>query len=151
MSTLIAASAGARTPGTETQVIPPHPQPTQDSAQPEQNTAVDGIPFTSPVIKVDNDTGLALLVVRNTSTGQEIDQYPSRKAVEEYQRHQISDAAQVSAVSSNVAAAAPVQSVAAVADVKAAPAPVLTSAPVVASGAGPVGVSSGSGAKPTGR
>ena len=118
MSTSIAANVPPRPAAPET-----HPTQTAQTA-PHEDTGthaahpVDGIPFASPVIKVDSDTGLALLVVRDSSTGEELDQYPSKKAVEEYQRVQNSAAEQVSKASSSGNG----QSLAA--DAKAPPAPV---------------------------
>lgn len=60
----------------------------QDPVAEETRSAVAAPAFISPVIRVDNETGLALLVVRDTETGKTMEQYPSRLAVEEYKRHQ---------------------------------------------------------------
>lgn len=90
MSTSIAANVGPRASSSETQVLPPPPPPGHDSEESKKQTvsSAENIAFTSPVIKVDSDTGLALLVVRDGSTGEELDQYPSKRVVEEYQRVQ---------------------------------------------------------------
>jgi hypothetical protein len=89
MSTSIAANIGPRASAPETQLAPPPPQHHEAEASKKQSASpTENIAFTSPVIKVDSDTGLALLVVRDGSTGEELDQYPSKKVVEEYQRVQ---------------------------------------------------------------
>ena len=110
---------------------------------------MDGIPFASPVIKVDTDTGLALLVVRDSSTGKELDQYPSKKAVEDYQRVQGSSATQAAQPAADDG-----QSLAV--DAKAPPAPVpVVTAPSTGAATGsapsaPSAPSGGSGVKPVG-
>ena len=87
MSTSIASDAPLRSPAAEV----PHPaaHSTQTAAvEAKETTSVTDAPrYTSPVIKVDSGTGLALLVVRNGDTGQEVEQYPSRHVVEEYKRN----------------------------------------------------------------
>ncbi|CAA7620224.1 conserved hypothetical protein [Candidatus Terasakiella magnetica] len=90
--------------------------------------------FSSPVIKVDSDTGLALLVVRDSDTGKELDQYPSQKVVEEYQRHQATGPSEVPAASPVPEAATdPASSPAVqVAVAAAAPVPVQQAAPTPA-------------------
>ncbi len=90
MSTSIAANVGPRPAVPESHLNQPPAPPAHEESKPNTPHPVDGIPFASPVIKVDNDTGLALLVVRNSSTGEEVDQYPSKKAVAEYERVQSS-------------------------------------------------------------
>ncbi|WP_068491111.1 hypothetical protein [Paramagnetospirillum marisnigri] len=70
----------------------------------ENPSPAEAIAFTTPVIKVDNNTGLALLVVRDGSTGEELDQYPSKKVVEEYQRVQGSTPAPTPATDSSAPA-----------------------------------------------
>lgn len=89
MSTSISANVGPRSNGIES-LASPHPvasHPEEASKKNDVSTA-ETIPFTTPVIKVDSNTGLALLVVRDGSTGEELDQYPSKKVVAEYQRVQ---------------------------------------------------------------
>lgn len=87
MSTSITSDAPLRSPVAEA------PHVAVQAAQPAAVEAAD-LPvadntprFTSPVVKVDTDTGLALLVVRDGSTGKEVDQYPSRQVVAEYKRN----------------------------------------------------------------
>lgn len=94
MSTSIATSVGPRTQGPEAQHItqPPVQPPHQEESHKDESAASGPIAFTSPVIKVDADTGLALIVVRDGSTGEQLNQYPSKKVVEEYQRHQAAPA-----------------------------------------------------------
>lgn len=87
MSTSITPDVPLRTPVAEA------PHVVAQAAQPAAVEAAevpvaDNTPrFTSPVVKVDTDTGLALLVVRDGSTGKEVDQYPSRQVVAEYKRN----------------------------------------------------------------
>lgn len=88
MSTSVTTNVAPRAATPEHHVAQsPAQQPQEDNAAKAPHP-VDGIPFSSPVIKVDNNTGLALLVVRDSTTGTEVDQYPSKKAVAEYQRVQ---------------------------------------------------------------
>lgn len=89
MSTSIASNVAPRPAAPETHLNqPPAPQTHEEPKTTHASSPADGVAFTSPVIKVDNDTGLALLVVRDGSTGEELDQYPSKKVVAEYQRVQ---------------------------------------------------------------
>jgi hypothetical protein len=94
MSTSIDTSIGLRAQGSETQITSPPPVQATHQDEPHKDSSASSGPigFTSPVIKVDADTGLALIVVRDGSTGEQLDQYPSKKVVEEYQRHQIDTA-----------------------------------------------------------
>jgi len=92
MSTSITANIGPRASGADPQQLPQPPHQ-QDATTPTPATGIDAIPFASPVIRVDPDTGLALLVVRDSKTGDQLNQYPSKKAVEEYQRHQVAQTA----------------------------------------------------------
>lgn len=87
MSTSITPDAPLRTPIAEApHVAAQAAQPA--AAEAAELTVADNTPrFTSPVVKVDTDTGLALLVVRDGSTGKEVDQYPSRQVVAEYKRN----------------------------------------------------------------
>ncbi len=71
--------------------------------------------YSSPVIQVDRNTGLALLLVRNTSTGAVESQYPAKQVVAEYGRtarnatpQPEADPAAASAAGAVGAAAAPV-------------------------------------------
>ena len=91
MSTSIAASVGPRTSGPETLAHPHSPPPRQEE-EVKKDSPSPAEAFLTPVVKVDNSTGLALLVVRDGATGEELDQYPSKKVVEEYQRAQGSTA-----------------------------------------------------------
>lgn len=116
MSTSIAANVGPRTP--DPLVASPQPAPHhEEQAKKDAASSSDAIAFTTPVIKVDNNTGLALLVVRDGATGKELDQYPSKKVVEEYQRVQESGPAQAASAPTDsnaaIAGAAAVQPVAA--------------------------------------
>lgn len=52
-----------------------------------QGTTSPAVPFINPAINFDYQSGIAVLVVRNTQTGQIENQYPSKKVVEEYRRH----------------------------------------------------------------
>ena len=88
MSTSIASNVGPRSAVPDTHLSPPPAHQAQEEAKSANTVPPEGLAFTSPVIKVDNGTGLALLVVRDSSTGEELDQYPSKKAVAEYQRVQ---------------------------------------------------------------
>ena len=147
MSTSIAADTTLRSsvPETPHAVAPPPPAAEADA---KVVPSVSEPPrFTSPVVKVDSGTGLALLVVRDGDTGREVEQYPSRQVVEEYRRHIPTSVGQ----QQEAAAAAASQSVAqssqsAPVDVKAPPAPVVSApAPLPSAPAAPV--SSGSGGK----
>lgn len=91
MSTSIASNVGPRSTVPDTHLSPPPAHQAQEEAKSANTVPPEGLAFTSPVIKVDNGTGLALLVVRDSSTGKELDQYPSKKAVAEYQRVQGSE------------------------------------------------------------
>ena len=115
MSASIATNIVPHSAIPESQLGQPHAQTAHEDAKRHDPTVpADGIPFASPVIKVDNDTGLALLVVRNADTGKEIETYPSRKVVEEYSRHLATSEVDVKAppapgatVAANAAAPAP--------------------------------------------
>ena len=94
MSTSIAANVPPYTAPPETHVTPSSSPSTHEGAcASSAPPPADGIPFGSPVVRVDADTGLALLVVRDSSSGEELYQYPSKQAVEEYQRVQSSGGA----------------------------------------------------------
>lgn len=117
MSTSISSDAPLRPPIAET----PHvaaPAAQAAAVETRGSASVSEAPrYTSPVIKVDSGTGLALLVVRDGDTGREIEQYPSRQVVEEYKRNIPSPADQHQSVA-KATAPQPVE------DVKAPPAPV---------------------------
>ncbi|WP_145980884.1 hypothetical protein [Magnetospirillum sp. ME-1] len=87
MSTSIASDAPLRSPVAEA----PHPAAHQTqpaTVEAKESSSVSEPPrYTSPVVKVDSGTGLALLVVRDGDTGKEVEQYPSRHVVEEYKRN----------------------------------------------------------------
>jgi len=147
MSTSIAANVGPRASASETQV--PHPPPPSHESEAVRKQApspAEQIAFTSPVIKVDSDTGLALLVVRDGSTGEELDQYPSKKVVEEYQR--VQGSAPDPQAAAQAAPADGAATLAAAASVAPAPA-----APPTSTGSGTAGASSvagSGGVKPVG-
>jgi len=42
--------------------------------------------FVSPIVRIDAQTGLALTIIRDNSDGNTIAQYPSKQAVQEYDR-----------------------------------------------------------------
>jgi hypothetical protein len=52
-----------------------------------QVVSADAAPFISPVVNFDYQSGIAVLEVRDGSTGEVVEQYPSKKVVEEYRRH----------------------------------------------------------------
>jgi len=132
MSTSIASDAPLRSPVAEAA------HPAAHAAQPATVEATETASlsepprYTSPVVKVDSGTGLALLVVRDGDTGKEVEQYPSRHVVEEYKRN-IPTAIEQPQSSSAKASAAE--------DIKAPPAPVAAapSAPAPAAAPAPSG------------
>ena len=125
MSTSITANPSLVSSHVDVAAPPPSPPQSEEGVSVAQTAAVSEAPrFTNPVIKVDSDTGLALLVVRNADTGKEIETYPSRKVVEEYSRHQAPDTVKAAPVADGG------QSLAV--DAKAPPAPVVSAAPVSA-------------------
>ena len=89
MSTSISANVGPRSNGIES-LASPHPAAShhEEASKKDEVSTAGPFPFTTPAIKVDSNTGLALLVVRDGATGEELDQYPSKKVVAEYQRVQ---------------------------------------------------------------
>ncbi len=131
MSTSIASDAPLRSPVAEAA------HPAAHAAQPATAEATETASlsepprYTSPVVKVDSGTGLALLVVRDGDTGKEVEQYPSRHVVEEYKRN-IPTAIEPPQSSSAKASAE---------DIKAPPAPVAAapSAPAPAAAPAPSG------------
>lgn len=124
MSTLISSDAPLRPPIAEVHhAAPPAAQPVASGAK-DESSVTDTPRYTSPVVKVDSGTGLALLVVRDGDTGREIEQYPSRQVVEEYKRNIPSVADQHPGQTKAAAPQQPVE------DAKAPPAPV--AAPVAA-------------------
>lgn len=87
MSTSIASDAPLRSPVAEAPHAAAHAaQPVTAEAK-ESASLTEPPRYTSPVVKVDSGTGLALLVVRDGDTGKEVEQYPSRHVVEEYKRN----------------------------------------------------------------
>ncbi len=134
MSTSIASDAPLRSPVAEAA------HPAAHAAQPATVEATGAASvsepprYTSPVVKVDSGTGLALLVVRDGDTGKEVEQYPSRQVVEEYKRN-IPTGIETPQSSSAKAAAAAAE------DVKVPPAPVAAapSAPAPAAAPAPTG------------
>jgi hypothetical protein len=128
MSTSIASDAPLRSPVAEAPHAAAHAaQPANVEAK--ETASVSEPPrYTSPVVKVDSGTGLALLVVRDGDTGKEVEQYPSRHVVEEYKRNIPTAIEQPQA--SGKAPAAPE-------DVKAPPAPVAAAPSAPAAPAAP--------------
>ncbi len=47
----------------------------------------EAAPFINPAVNYDYKAGLAVFVIRDGETGEVKSQYPSKKVVEEYQRH----------------------------------------------------------------
>ena len=87
MSTSIASDAPLRSPVAEAPHAAAH-QAQPSTVEAKENSSISEPPrYTSPVVKVDSGTGLALLVVRDGDTGKEVEQYPSRHVVEEYKRN----------------------------------------------------------------
>lgn len=82
-------------PKAEAVDTPITPQPTG------QSSSEDGIPFISPVTKVDTNTGIWLQVYRDEAVGTEINQYPSKHVVEEYARHRQEVAAETASPQSS--------------------------------------------------
>lgn len=60
--------------------------PTDPAAKPaDAPKAKDGGPaFSSPVSTVDPSSGVSIQVYRDSSTGQQISQYPSKQVVDQY-------------------------------------------------------------------
>lgn len=139
MSTSIEVAPNFRSSPTDVTVAPQRAAQQHESGAGGSAHASDAAHFVSPVIRVDSDTGLALLVVRDGDTGKALDQYPSQKVVEEYQRHQTPGTSEVPAVTSapdttvDPASNPAVQ----VAVATAAPAPAVVSAPSTVSSGTP--------------
>lgn len=136
MSTSISSDAPLRPPIAEPHHAAPHAAEPAAAGEKGGVSVSEAPRYTSPVIKVDSGTGLALLVVRDGDTGKEVEQYPSRQVVEEYKRNIPSPADQQSAPAQGTAPQQPV-----VEDVKAPPAPVAAapSAPAPAPAPAPTG------------
>ena len=147
MSTSIAPNVTPRPVAADTHPNQHQAPPPQATEKPKAASPAEAAAFSTPIIKVDNDTGLALLVVRNGSTGEEMDQYPSKKVVAEYQR------VQGSSPSSSEPVASPDTTVAPSVDATIPPAPVApVAAPPVSAATGDARTtpSGGSGVKPVG-
>ncbi|MDO8604966.1 MAG: hypothetical protein Q7R40_00385 [Phaeospirillum sp.] len=146
MSTSIASNVTPRTAAAEAHPTQPPAPPPHEPEKARAASPAEAAAFTSPVIKVDNDTGLALLVVRDGSTGEELDQYPSKKVVAEYQR------VQGGAPSSSEPTVTPDSGKAASVDATIPPAPVASvAAPPVSPATGDARTTpSGGGVKPVG-
>ncbi len=132
MSTSIAANPNIGSSGLDGAMPLASSAPVQEdsaSTAPAPVAASNDAPrFISPVIKVDNDTGLALLVVLDSNSGKEVSSYPSRMVVEEYSRRQAAKEVKVESTADGAqsiaaAAKAPPAPVASVAPVSSAPAP----------------------------
>lgn len=52
-----------------------------------ESTPATAEPFISPAINYDYQSGITVLMYRNSETGKVTAQYPSQKVVEEYRRH----------------------------------------------------------------
>ena len=87
MSTSIASDAPLRSPVAEAPHAAAHAAHPAAVEAKEISSVSEPPRYTSPVVKVDSGTGLALLVVRDGDTGKEVEQYPSRHVVEEYKRN----------------------------------------------------------------
>lgn len=133
MSTSIASDAPLRTPVAEATHVTAHATQHATVEATESASLSEPPRYTSPVVKVDSGTGLALLVVRDGDTGKEVEQYPSRHVVEEYKRN-IPTAIEQPQSSAKASAQA-------AEDVKAPPAPVAAapSAPAPAAAPAPSG------------
>ncbi len=53
--------------------------------EPAKSSAASAI-YYSPAMQIDPEANMAIFVVRNSETGAVINQYPSKKVVEEYKR-----------------------------------------------------------------
>lgn len=85
MSNISAAGPGSPPPTRLVRENASHSEPAHEQqAEAAQQTAPQ---FVNPVTKVDPHTGIAVLVVRDSSNGEELEQYPSRQVVEEYRSH----------------------------------------------------------------
>ncbi|MDO8608371.1 MAG: hypothetical protein Q7R40_17695 [Phaeospirillum sp.] len=63
------------------------PQPQQEQKPADTLKADDGGPaFSSPLTTVDPSSGIAIQVFRDSATGQQTNQYPSKQVVEQYAR-----------------------------------------------------------------
>ena len=87
MSTSIASDAPLRSLVAEAPHAAAHAAHPATVEAKETSSVTEPPRYTSPVVKVDSGTGLALLVVRDGDTGKEVEQYPSRHVVEEYKRN----------------------------------------------------------------
>jgi hypothetical protein len=133
MSTSIASDAPLRSPVAEAPHAAAHATQHANVEATESASVSEPPRYTSPVVKVDSGTGLALLVVRDGDTGKEVEQYPSRHVVEEYKRNIPTAIEQPQSSAKGSAPAAE--------DVKAPPAPVAAapSAPAPAAAPAPSG------------
>lgn len=83
------ATISALSSATSVGMPTPKPQPNQHQEQTQHAGAdkpSDGPQYLSPVVNVDPNTGIAVLVVRDTTTGEELSQYPTRMAIDEYSK-----------------------------------------------------------------
>lgn len=62
----------------------PEPPKPEENAQATQSAAA--AVFFSPAIKIDPGANMAIYVVRNSETGEVINQYPNKKVVDEYRQ-----------------------------------------------------------------
>jgi hypothetical protein len=87
MSTSIASDSPLRSPVVEAPHAAAHVAAPVAAEAKETSSPSEPPRYTSPVVKVDSGTGLALLVVLDGDSGKEVEQYPSRQVVEEYRRN----------------------------------------------------------------
>lgn len=83
----IESSAAYVSPPKGAEAAASHSQPAKPdpvAASQDASKASSAGQYISPVIKVDNNSGLAILQVRNGQTGETEQQYPSNKVVREY-------------------------------------------------------------------
>lgn len=69
--------------GAEKKAAPEPPKP-EENAQATRSAA--SAVFFSPAIKIDPGANMAIYVVRNSETGEVINQYPNKKVVDEYRQ-----------------------------------------------------------------
>lgn len=84
MSTSVNATQGVQGTPHEAVVASSHQPPAPEASESAQASASPQ--YSSPVIQVDKTTGLALLLVRDTETGDVQSQYPAKQVVAEYGR-----------------------------------------------------------------
>jgi len=77
---------GAQTPHHAAVTVErPAPAVEVSTSAPQTNSAPAAI-YYSPAVQIDHEANMAIFVVRNSETGAVINQYPSKRVVEEYKR-----------------------------------------------------------------